>query len=75
MAASIFGENYGGYTLTDLNAEQVINDQFVPAPNESELMYMFSFPPNNDLYWSLPVFPGKYCVYFIYVHTNLHVGK
>lgn len=43
----------------DLNADQVINDQFIPAPKESELMYVFSSRPYDDLYWSLPVFPGK----------------
>ncbi|CAH4038667.1 unnamed protein product [Pieris brassicae] len=59
IAAPIFGENYGGYTLTDLNGQLVINDQFVPAPDESELMYMFSSPPQEELYWSLPVFPGN----------------
>ncbi|XP_045509969.1 basement membrane-specific heparan sulfate proteoglycan core protein isoform X5 [Colias croceus] len=59
IAAPIFGENYGGYTLTDLNGEQVINDHFVPAPDESELMYIFSFLPEGELYWSLPVFPGN----------------
>lgn len=59
LAAPIFGEDYGGYTLMDLNADQVINDQFIPAPKESELMYVFSSRPYDDLYWSLPVFPGK----------------
>ncbi|CAK1554719.1 unnamed protein product [Leptosia nina] len=59
MAAPIFGENYGGYSITDLNGEQVINDQFLPVPNESELMYIFSTPPAEELYWSLPVFPGN----------------
>ncbi|XP_038216734.1 basement membrane-specific heparan sulfate proteoglycan core protein-like isoform X5 [Zerene cesonia] len=59
IAAPIFGENYGGYTLTDLNGEQVINDHFVPAPDESELMYIFSFLPEGELYWSLPIFPGN----------------
>lgn len=44
----------------DLNAERVINDQIVPVTNESELMYIFSFGgPNEELYWSLPVFPGE----------------
>lgn len=43
----------------DLNADQVINDQFIPAPKDSELMYVFSSRPYDDLYWSLPVFPGK----------------
>lgn len=60
LAAPIFGDDYGGYTLMDLNAEQVINDQFVPSPKQSELMYMFSSPPLEELYWSLPGFPGKY---------------
>ncbi|XP_045489882.1 basement membrane-specific heparan sulfate proteoglycan core protein isoform X8 [Pieris rapae] len=59
IAAPIFGENYGGYTLTDLNGQLVMNDQFVPAPDESELMYMFSSTPQEELYWSLPVFPGN----------------
>ncbi|XP_049885171.1 basement membrane-specific heparan sulfate proteoglycan core protein-like isoform X3 [Pectinophora gossypiella] len=59
MAAPIFGDDYGGYSLTDLNGEQVIDDQFVPDPNESELMYTFPFPPDGELYWSLPVFPGN----------------
>lgn len=44
----------------DINAERVINDQFVPVFNESELMYTFTDQPLTDLYWSLPVFPGKY---------------
>lgn len=60
MAAPVLGDNYGGYTITDLNAEQVINDQFVPMPNESELLYTFNFPPDQTLYWSLPVFPGEF---------------
>ncbi|KAJ0183614.1 hypothetical protein K1T71_000037 [Dendrolimus kikuchii] len=59
MAAPIFGPNYGGYTLMDLNAETVLNDHFLPVPDKSELTYVFSFPPNVDLYWSLPVFPGN----------------
>ncbi|XP_050360619.1 basement membrane-specific heparan sulfate proteoglycan core protein isoform X3 [Nymphalis io] len=59
LAAPIFGENYGGYSLMDLNADQVINDQFIPSPKESELMYVFSSIPYDDLYWSLPVFPGN----------------
>nr|XP_026490200.1 basement membrane-specific heparan sulfate proteoglycan core protein isoform X1 [Vanessa tameamea] len=59
LAAPIFGESYGGYTLMDLNADQVINDQFIPSPKESELMYVFSSIPYDELYWSLPVFPGN----------------
>ncbi|CAH2103371.1 unnamed protein product [Euphydryas editha] len=59
LAAPIFGEDYGGYTLMDINADQVINDQFIPAPRESELMYVFSSTPYEELYWSLPVFPGN----------------
>ncbi|XP_072931305.1 basement membrane-specific heparan sulfate proteoglycan core protein [Epargyreus clarus] len=59
MAAPIFGENHGGYTLMDLELEQVISEQFIPDPNHSELMYTFSYPPQNELYWSLPVFPGN----------------
>lgn len=62
MAAPILGDNYGGYTITDINSERVINDHFVPVPNESELMYMFSYPPDETLYWSLPVFPGEFLV-------------
>ncbi|XP_037299981.1 basement membrane-specific heparan sulfate proteoglycan core protein isoform X7 [Manduca sexta] len=58
MAAPILGDNYGGYTLMDLNANQVISDNFVPVPNQSELSYVFQYPPNQELYWSLPVFPG-----------------
>lgn len=44
----------------DINAETVINDQFVPVPDKSELMYVFPFPADKDLYWSLPVFPGEF---------------
>ncbi|XP_052746482.1 basement membrane-specific heparan sulfate proteoglycan core protein isoform X2 [Bicyclus anynana] len=59
LPAPIFGDNYGGYTLMDINADRVINDQFIPAVNESELMYVFTDQPLADLYWSLPVFPGN----------------
>ncbi|CAH0716594.1 unnamed protein product, partial [Brenthis ino] len=59
LPAPILGDDYGGYTLMDLNAEQVINDQFLPSPKQSELMYIFSSPQISDLYWSLPVFPGN----------------
>lgn len=59
IPASIFGPEYGGYTLMDYNAENVIRHGFVPATNESELMYIFNFPPVEELYWSLPVFPGN----------------
>ncbi|XP_045784357.1 basement membrane-specific heparan sulfate proteoglycan core protein-like isoform X5 [Maniola jurtina] len=59
LPAPMFGENYGGYTLMDINADRVINDQFVPVVNESELMYVFSDQPIEELYWSLPVFPGN----------------
>ncbi|CAK1588065.1 unnamed protein product [Parnassius mnemosyne] len=59
MAAPIFGENNGGYSLMDLYASEVINDQFVPVPHESELMYVFSSRPDKELYWSLPGFPGN----------------
>ncbi|KAI5637001.1 immunoglobulin domain-containing protein [Phthorimaea operculella] len=55
----VFGANNGGYTITDLNGQLVINDQFVPDPNESELMYAFNFPPTEPLYWSLPGLPGN----------------
>lgn len=58
IPASIFGDTFGGYTLTDFNADTVISDGFLPATNESELMYVFSDPPVEELYWSLPVFPG-----------------
>lgn len=63
MAAPIFGENNGGYLLMDYAASEVINDQFVPMPNESELMYVFSSRPDKELYWSLPVFPGEGIVF------------
>lgn len=45
----------------DFNGNTVINDQFVPVPDKSELMYVFPFPADTglELYWSLPVFPGK----------------
>lgn len=43
----------------DINAEHVYADDFVPVPDKSELMYIFNFPATRDLYWSLPVFPGK----------------
>lgn len=59
MPASMFGIDYGGYSITNLNGDLVINDQFVPAPKESELLYIFSSPPDQTLYWSLPVFPGE----------------
>lgn len=59
MAAPIFGPNYGGYTLMDLNADVILNDHFVPVPDKSELMYVFSYPPDMELFWSLPVFPGN----------------
>lgn len=58
MAAPIFGDDNGGYTLTDLNSANIYKDDFVPQPDRSELMYIFAFPPNEELYWSLPVFPG-----------------
>lgn len=64
MAAPIFGDDYGGYTITDLNAENIINDAFVPVPDKSELMYVFTFPPNEQLYWSLPVFPGWLLIFY-----------
>ncbi|XP_069364956.1 basement membrane-specific heparan sulfate proteoglycan core protein isoform X5 [Maniola hyperantus] len=59
LPAPMFGENYGGYTLMDINADRVINDQFVPVVNKSQLMYVFSDQPIGELYWSLPVFPGN----------------
>lgn len=59
IPAPIFGENFGGYTLMNLNADSVIKNQFVPATNESELLYEFPYPPNEELYWSLP-FTGTY---------------
>nr|XP_032526331.1 basement membrane-specific heparan sulfate proteoglycan core protein [Danaus plexippus plexippus] len=61
LGAPIFDENNGGYTLMNINADQVINDQFQSAPKESELTYIFSQQPisGEDLYWSLPVFPGN----------------
>lgn len=43
----------------DINAARVINDQFVPEPDQSELTYIFSDEPDEELYWSLPLFPGK----------------
>jgi hypothetical protein len=58
MAAPMFGSDYGGYKLMDLNGERVLNDPIVPMPDDSELMYVFTFPPNEELYWSLPIFPG-----------------
>ncbi|KAL4717631.1 hypothetical protein ACJJTC_000780, partial [Scirpophaga incertulas] len=59
MAAPIFGEDYGGYKITDLKAERVLDDHITSIPNESELMYVFNFMPDEELYWSLPVFPGN----------------
>ncbi|XP_052752510.1 basement membrane-specific heparan sulfate proteoglycan core protein isoform X3 [Galleria mellonella] len=59
MAAPILGSNYGGYTITNLNGDQEYNTDFVPLPKNSELRYTFQFPPSEDLYWSLPVFPGN----------------
>ncbi|XP_048488585.1 basement membrane-specific heparan sulfate proteoglycan core protein isoform X3 [Plutella xylostella] len=59
MPAPIFGENYGGYAITNFAADSVVHSEFVPAANESELMYVFTYPPNEELYWSLPVFPGN----------------
>ncbi|KOB69320.1 Terribly reduced optic lobes [Operophtera brumata] len=38
IPAPIFGDNYGGYTIMDINAETVINNQFVPVPDKSELI-------------------------------------
>ncbi|XP_045541991.1 basement membrane-specific heparan sulfate proteoglycan core protein isoform X1 [Papilio machaon] len=58
LAAPVFGDKVG-YTLMDLQGSVVINDQFVSVPIESELRYVFTRPPNQDLYWSLPVFPGN----------------
>lgn len=65
MAAPVLGDNYGGYAITDLNAERVIKDNFVPMFQQSELMYTFSFRPDSELYWSLPIFPGKYIIFNI----------
>ncbi|CAG9782356.1 unnamed protein product [Diatraea saccharalis] len=59
MAAPIFGPDYGGYKLMDLNAERVVSDHIVSMPLNSELMYVFDFPPDEELYWSLPNFPGN----------------
>uniref|UniRef100_A0A2A4JYV4 Hemolin n=1 Tax=Heliothis virescens TaxID=7102 RepID=A0A2A4JYV4_HELVI len=59
MAAPVLGENYGGYTITDLKAERVIKDNFVPMFQQSELMYTFGFIPDVELYWSIPIFPGN----------------
>ncbi|KAJ8737484.1 hypothetical protein PYW08_000079 [Mythimna loreyi] len=59
IAAPVLGENYGGYAISDLNAERVIKDNFVPMFQQSELMYTFSFRPEVELYWSLPIFPGN----------------
>lgn len=59
MAAPILGDDYGGYRLMDVNAQRVLTDHIVSMPTESELMYVFQFPPDEELYWSLPVFPGK----------------
>ncbi|XP_047041100.1 basement membrane-specific heparan sulfate proteoglycan core protein-like isoform X2 [Helicoverpa zea] len=59
MAAPVLGENYGGYTITDLKAERVIKDNFVPMFQQSELMYTFGFRPDVELYWSIPIFPGN----------------
>ncbi|XP_041987673.1 basement membrane-specific heparan sulfate proteoglycan core protein-like isoform X2 [Aricia agestis] len=59
IPAPMFEEDYGGYSLMDINADNVINNQFVPVPTQSELKYIFTFPPNQELYWSLPVFPGN----------------
>ncbi|XP_053624887.1 basement membrane-specific heparan sulfate proteoglycan core protein isoform X4 [Plodia interpunctella] len=59
MAAPIFGDKYGGYSITNLNGNNVVASNFVPMPDYSELMYTFPFPPNEELFWSLPVFPGN----------------
>ncbi|KAL0852381.1 hypothetical protein ABMA28_000578 [Loxostege sticticalis] len=59
MAAPILGDDYGGYRLMDVNAQRVLTDHIVSMPTESELMYVFQFPPDEELYWSLPVFPGN----------------
>lgn len=60
IPAPIIGENYGNYSITDLTARRIINDQFVPSTRESELTYIFSFPANEELFWSLPHFTGMY---------------
>ncbi|KAI8430579.1 hypothetical protein MSG28_000801 [Choristoneura fumiferana] len=58
IPAPIIGENYGNYSITDLTARQIINDQFSPSASESELTYIFNFLPNEELFWSLPQFTG-----------------
>ncbi|XP_022832802.1 basement membrane-specific heparan sulfate proteoglycan core protein-like isoform X3 [Spodoptera litura] len=59
IAAPVLGENYGGFTITDLNAERVTQDNFQPMFQQSELVYTFAFRPDIELYWSLPIFPGN----------------
>ncbi|XP_028173989.1 basement membrane-specific heparan sulfate proteoglycan core protein isoform X3 [Ostrinia furnacalis] len=59
MAAPVLGDDYGGYRLMDVTASRVLTDAIVSVPIESELMYVFSYPPDTELYWSLPVFPGN----------------
>lgn len=56
----------------NLNADSVIKNQFVPATNESELIYEFSYPPNEELFWSLP-FSGTFytATAFIILSTNI----
>ncbi|GBP05936.1 Basement membrane-specific heparan sulfate proteoglycan core protein [Eumeta japonica] len=54
MPATVLGSDYGGYTITDLKGNTIINDQFVPMTEESELQYVFPFHPEEELYWSLP---------------------
>lgn len=74
MPASMIGPDYGGYSITNLNGDLVVNDQFVPAPRESELSYIFSHPPDQTLYWSLPVFPGEFIqwIHYLYQEIILH---
>ncbi|KAH9644190.1 hypothetical protein HF086_008679, partial [Spodoptera exigua] len=59
IAAPVLGDNYGGFTITDLNAERVTQDNFQPMFHQSELVYTFPFRPDIELYWSLPIFPGN----------------
>ncbi|XP_061720060.1 basement membrane-specific heparan sulfate proteoglycan core protein isoform X2 [Cydia pomonella] len=59
VPAPMVGEN--NYRIMDLAAQKVLNDHFVPNPAESELTYSFSFPPDEELFWSLPLLtlPGN----------------
>ncbi|XP_075991621.1 terribly reduced optic lobes isoform X3 [Anticarsia gemmatalis] len=59
LAAPVLGDNYGGFTITDLHARRPIKDSFVPFYQQSELAYNFQDRPDTDYYWSLPLLPGN----------------